>query len=158
MERQLQVLKIFQDRFKDTHVGGSVGLFLRGVDLKRSLDNSDIDLTSKTPIDFTQPLGIENTEESSDPDDFDIQYRYYPNQTSVYIKVEINVNPEKEYDTITHEGIDYRVSKLEDILFWKQKYADKGVEKHAHDLTVINGGERPEPKPVEANEVDDLPF
>lgn len=155
--RLLNVIKSFQDKFKTAHVGGSIGLMLHGIDLKRDLSNSDIDMTvdDYTPTD--KPDGFIK---SSNPNDFDHQYRININNDpalrDTYIKMDIRVSPEPSYDVITYNKINYRVSKLRDIIFWKRKYAKKGVQKHIDDLIVIDGGERPSNK----NEMstDDLPF
>jgi hypothetical protein len=158
IEKYLEAIKAFQERFPTAHVGGSIGLFLHGVDLKRSLGQSDIDMT----IDETPKIDLQIAayEESSEGSDFDGNFRINMVDNK-YIKMEIRVNPEPSFDVINYKGIDYNVSKKRDIIFWKTKYAKNGHPKHIDDLIVINGGERPEPKskPIEANEVwDDLPF
>lgn len=153
LARLLTVVKSFQDKFKTAHVGGSIGLTLHGIDLKRDLCRSDIDMTvddyilkSNKPTEYV---------ESSNPDDFDHQYRALTTGGN-YIKIDVRVSPEPSYDVITYNKINYRVSKLRDIIFWKRKYARKGVQKHIDDLIVIDGGERPVPK-IEIP-TDDLPF
>lgn len=164
MKDRLKIIREFQSRFPDSHVGGSIGLFLHGIDLKRSFDKSDVDMTVPEKIDFSQPIDIENVEESSHPEDFDYQFRFYPDRGSRYIKIDINILPEKKYVILNHGGVDYRVSKIEDILAWKHHYSMKGAGKHTDDLETIRTGVRPkegEPKaqPVATtSEVDDLPF
>lgn len=70
MKDKLEIIKMIQIRFPRTHVGGSIGLFLHGIDLKRDLSKSDIDLTSPEVLDFSNPINIEDLEESSNTEDF----------------------------------------------------------------------------------------
>lgn len=56
------------------------------------------------------------------------------------------VCPEPSFTTVEFEGIKYNVSLLNNILFWKKKYARKGVQKHIDDLITIETGVRPAPK------------
>lgn len=155
---KLKLVRDFQQRFPGSHVGGSIGLFLHGIDLQRSLDKSDVDMTIQTPIDPSQPLGIENTEESSHPEDFDYQFRHYPDGNSAYTKIDINVLPDKQSINIVYKADLYRVSLKEDILYYKKLYAEKGNQKHIDDLITIETGIRPEVKEVVMSETDDLPF
>lgn len=139
MQQYLSVIKGFQDKYPTAHVGGSIGLFLRGIDLKRELGKSDIDMT----IDFIpSDFHVDNLEESSEKHDFSNTFRAW-DKDGRYIKVDLRESPEPSFDVINFEGVDYNVSKLRDIIWWKTKYANKGIEKHKHDLIVINGGERP---------------
>lgn len=157
---KLKLIRDFQQRFPGSHVGGSIGLFLLGIDLKRSLDRSDVDMTIQTPLDLSQSLGIENTEESSNPEDFDYQFRHYPDGGDSYTKIDINISPDKGSTNVVYMGDLYRVSLKEDILFYKNLYAEKGIQKHIDDLITIETGIRPEVKEVAvtASEIDDLPF
>lgn len=152
IEDYLKTIKDFQAKFPMAHVGGSIGLFLHGVDLQRNIAQSDIDMT----IDDYLPdnTKLEFYTESSENGDFDGQFRVDVSK-SLYIKIEIRVSPEPSFDVINYNGINYNVSKRRDILFWKDKYARKGVQKHIDDLIVINGGKRPL---IPVFQIDDLPF
>ena len=46
IRKQLKVLRAFQNKYPKSHVGGSIGLRLLGVDLKRNLYYSDLDITT----------------------------------------------------------------------------------------------------------------
>lgn len=156
---KLKVVKMFQDKYPNTHVGGSLGLFLHGIDLKRDLNKSDIDLTSADDIQLVFCLeNITDLVESSRPGDFNFAFRFNHSQT-VYTKIDVRITPEPSFEVINYDGIDYNVSKVRDIIFWKKKYADNNVQKHIDDLIVINGGERPELIACTAyNSNDDFPF
>ena len=150
----LSAILEFQNQFPTAHVGGSLGLLLHGVNLKRQLTQSDIDMTMDEDI----PKGKEPVSlvEASHPQDFDRCFRRNVNDGQ-YIKIDLRINPEPSFERIQYEGNIYNVSKKRDILFWKKKYADKGVKKHIDDLIVINGGTRPDPV-VWTPDNDDIPF
>jgi hypothetical protein len=152
----LETLKDFQDKHPNSHVGGSIGLMLRGVDLKRDLSKSDLDIT----IDEFCFDGAElaDYEERSDRSDFD--YAIKRNVGAVhYVKIDIRVCPEPSFDVVNYEGVDYNVSRLVDIIYWKKKYADKGVKKHIYDLEVIITGIRTAEAFIDTDiDMSELPF
>lgn len=133
----LSTLKNFQLDYPNSHIGGSIGLFLRGIDLKRDLNLSDLDIT-------TDRFEFDSTiyDERSDANDFDYAIKK-EHQSNGYTKIDIRLDSNCKFDVITFEGISYNVSKLEDILKWKKIYADKGVKKHINDLITIETGVRP---------------
>jgi hypothetical protein len=151
IESKLKTLREFQVKHPTAHVGGSIGLFLRGIDLKRDLAKSDLDITVD---EFDLRISTEY-EERSDNNDFDFSVKDMISE-SVYVKIDIRISPEPSYDVVVFDGNSYNVSKVKDILWWKQKYADKGVDKHRDDLITIKTGIRPEVK--ETSFSDDLPF
>lgn len=164
LSQRLDFIREFQEKYPTSHVGGSIGLMLHGVDLKRDLDKVDVDLTVQAPLfldDQAHDLQISDVEESSCPEDFEYQFRKHPaGMSGPYFKVDINILKEKESDLISHDGFIYRVSKKEDILFYKLLYALKGIEKHKNDLiTIINGpASYPYVAIQPADVIDDLPF
>ena len=137
---QLAVLRAFQQKYPKSHVGGSIGLHLLGVDLKRDLWFSDLDIT--TP-EFTEKNN-DNLQHSSAVEDFDHAYQINENKTGKFFKLEIRIDDEQsDFDVVNFEGFNYNVTKKETILKWKLNYALKGVEKHIHDLFAIATGVRP---------------
>lgn len=162
VEDKLKIIQSFQQKFLGSHVGGSLGLMLQGVDLQRDLKKSDIDMTVPGEIELEDALLLDNMEQSSNPDDFDYQFRHYPDGGSAYVKIDINIAPKRKYNTVVYMDHTYRVSRIEDILAWKHYYSMKGVGKHTDDLETLRTGVRPKeiekPVPVSANEIDDLPF
>jgi hypothetical protein len=148
---KLETILEFQQAYPTSHVGGSIGLMLRGVDLKRDLRKSDLDITIDS-FDTTSDHGFV---ERSDACDFDLAIRK-DHEQGYYTKIDIRICPEPSFDVIEFDGHNYNVSKLRDILFWKQKYADKGHNKHKDDLIAIKTGVRPL-EPV-FDFTDDLPF
>lgn len=153
---KLKALKEFQDNYPTSHVGGSIGLMIRGIDLKRDLFNSDLDITIDE-YDLSKNT-IDAIEQRSDTNDFDYAIKKVYANGEAYVKIDIRVCPEPSFDIIEFNGVNYNVSKLRDILFWKKKYANKGVKKHEYDLIAIETGVRPLEPVVEPNTNDDLPF
>lgn len=158
LKEKLSIIKNFQNKYPDAHVGGSIGLYLHGIDLKRDVNKFDIDITKKYKLPEAERIPFESYQESSSPTDFDYSFRAFESDNAHYAKMEVRVTTEPGFVVIEKEGVNYNVSKLEDIIFWKQKYADKGVQKHIDDLIVINGGERPAQKQIAVNIDDELPF
>ena len=147
---KLETLKEFQENYPKSHVGGSIGLFLRGINLLRDLRNSDLDITiDEIDLNRIDLLGYEHS--SSNDFDYSIEKNIYDS----YVKIDIRICPEPSFDEITFEGIKYNVSKYRDIIFWKTKYAAKGITKHMIDLKVLKCGV---PIVVNTDYSDDLPF
>ena len=76
---KLEFLRDFQQQYPTSHVGGSMGLFLRGIDLKRDLTFSDLDIT-------INEMNVEETlkyESRSNGNDFDFSLTHlFPNNYS----------------------------------------------------------------------------
>ena len=134
MDFKLITLFEFQEKYPTSHVGGSIGLMLRGIDLGRNLSKSDLDITIDE-YDFKEG-DIEDLDLRSDFNDFDFCL-VKKSDESMYVKIDIRVSPEPSFDVIEYKGVKYNVSKLRDIIFWKKNYAEKGVQKHINDLKVI---------------------
>lgn len=129
LQKRLDIILKLQEKYPDLHVGGSIGLFLHGIDLKRDISNSDIDL-AKASDDIEKTNAIE--EHGSDGNDF----TYHMKKNG--INYEIKIDPDQKYVIKHYNGIAYRVTELETILFYKRDYADKGYEKHLNDLKNID--------------------
>jgi len=152
-KQKLVTLKEFQDKYPTSHVGGSIGLFLRGINLLRDLSKSDLDITIDEMDIESEKSVLKTYEETSDNNDFDLNIKkVLPD--GHYVKIDIRICPEPSFDVIEFEGVSYNVSKYRDIIFWKQKYAKKEVIKHRDDLETIKTGVRP----LTAVQADDLPF
>lgn len=154
IQHKLETLFEFQQLYPNSHVGGSIGLYIRGVDLKRNLYDSDLDITSDS-------FDVDKHDDligRSDNNDFDYALKKW-HDDGYYTKIDIRISPEPSFDIIEFEGKNYNVSKLKDILFWKKKYADKGVKKHQDDLITIETGVRPSQENTKEYMSDDgLPF
>ena len=62
---------------------------------------------------------------------------------NIYVKHDICVNSEQEFQVIERNGEKYNVSLFENIMKFKREYADKGVFKHKADIEAIETGVRP---------------
>lgn len=127
-QKILNTIYQLQQKYKHLHVGGSIGLYLLGFDLKREW--KDVDMCSSENIDLPNECKLRN-EFSSNGNDFDY------NITRDGIIYEIKI-AEQRYNKINYAGRVFNVTDIEVILFYKKSYADKGYEKHANDLAIIN--------------------
>jgi hypothetical protein len=147
---KLETLKEFQDNFPISCVGGSIGLMLHGIDLKRPMGCSDIDIVAKF-FDRTKYTSNDISEISNGNFDYSLRKNHLYGR---YTKIDIRINYEFSFEEIEFMGVKYNVSKKEEILFWKKIYAEKGVRKHIDDLVCIETGIRP----LEPVFEDSLPF
>ena len=137
---KLETIAEFQEKYPNSHIGGSIGLMILGYDLKRNLYDSDLDIT----VDVFNEITIKDNGlvPRSDGNDFDFSLqKNHPD--GLYTKIDIRIDPSQGFDIVEFNGLKYNVSKLADILFWKKKYSDKGVRKHEFDLIAIETGLRP---------------
>lgn len=150
---RLKTLQDFQKKHPLSHVGGSVSLYLRGINLDRDLSNTDLDIV--IPYDLSENEQKEY-ECRSDGNDFDYAVKVNCNEGN-YVKIDIRVCPEPNFDVVYFEGFKYNVSLLKDVIHWKRTYAKKGVTKHINDLALITGEYKKVIEPKIDLE-DDLPF
>lgn len=150
VDTKLEALREFQLQYPLSHVGGSIGLLLHGIDLQRDLTGSDLDIT--TPEFDTSKLA--GFDERSDANDFDVNIK--KTHGEAYTKIDIRITPEPPFTVISFDGHLYNVSLLSNIIWWKKKYAEKGVIKHKNDLITIETGVRP--IEIKEPENDLLPF
>jgi len=153
LELRFRTLRDFQEKYPTSHVGGSIGLMIHGIDLKRELHKSDLDITID---EFKLEPNQTSYEERSDGNDFDYAIKKVYGNNDIYVKIDIRITPEPSFEVVEYDGYKYNVSRVKDILFWKKKYADKCVLKHIDDLKCIETGFR-EPEVTIIND-DDLPF
>jgi hypothetical protein len=151
---KLEVLKQFQCDYPESVLGGSIGLFLHGVDLKRDLTMSDLDFCmpdcSKLVEDRLNSELVKHHQENSGSD-FRHKVNLNHKTEGYYTKVEIS---ERDCDFVYkyHEGFMYKLQTLSDILLWKAHYAFKGISKHKEDLQEIIHARFPSTKP-DPNEI-----
>ena len=142
LKEKLEFILQFQKENKNSHVGGSIGLFIRGINLQRNLDFSDLDFVTDELSSETKDKFRGEIAQSSDARDFDYALRVHHNP-KFYTKVDIRLSSEDAFDVVEFDGNLYNVSRFEDILKWKNHYANKGVTKHIDDLITIDTGVRP---------------
>lgn len=148
LQRRLTLIRKIQKEIPSSHVGGSIGLFLHGIDLGRNFIDSDLDLALSHPT--CNFLSIENVK--SDKERFyqkdktkscieidEIDYFADVNELNnqCEIKVEFKYDKTQTYKTIEFEGHSYRVTSKKTILGWKVLFASRGSKKHIDDLNKI---------------------
>lgn len=129
----LKALKSFQQKYPKAAVGGSLGLFLHGYDLKRDWGRCDIDIVVPTGTFYSIVITEDCQEQGlsiSSSSDFDFI------KDSDDFKVNIRVE-NILYEHIIYEGFQYNVQPISNIVKWKQCYANNGVQKHINDLKIL---------------------
>lgn len=131
----MSLVKRIQEKYPLIHVGGSFGLMLHGINLGREL--KDLDFCS--PVYIKMPEAFNKMERTFDfndtiydTHDFDYQGVFRE------VFIEIRIDDTQTYKLINRSGFIFKVTDIEIIKFYKQKYADKGYEKHAKDIEIID--------------------
>jgi hypothetical protein len=137
----LATVKSLQQRYPLTHIGGSVGLFLHGVRLRRWATNGIAD------IDIVTPYFILFESFEDEKDEYEVGYIDGKKSGNDFdetflinsLKVDCRIDPKQRYVIIEHEGFKYKVSTFETIMAAKMKYAVAGVQKHKDDIREMCG-------------------
>lgn len=153
----LNHLRILQEQYPLCHVGGSLGLFLHGVRLKRFLSgssNGDLDVIIPyfTLFENSKGLTFEHKNAKASANDFDETFIMTSDKGT--IKVDVRIDPKQAYEIIEYQGFRYKVSKLEIIWEAKLRYALNCQSKHLDDIYEISG----KFETVAENPVDNTPF
>lgn len=134
----LDVVKKLQEAYPLSIIGGSIALFLHGIELPRYMDgDSDLDVIMPYYIPFVNKEGMEfyESEEAFSGSTFDNAYNITVGGKS--IKMDVRIDNKETYELIEFEGFQYKVNTLVNI--WKAKldYAvkpGKSKFKHIQDL------------------------
>jgi hypothetical protein len=149
LDKRLRIYKKIQSMRPGCHIGGSIGLFLHGIDLGRNFADSDLDVCVSSPsnrrIELTgspteEILGIEEStlSSSSDMDETSFNSDLLDDSgTPIKIKIEYKLDPTQPYTLIEYKGNSYRVTKPEVIIGWKILFAMRGSKKNIEDLEKI---------------------
>jgi hypothetical protein len=128
---KLEDVRKLQTQYPLIHVGGSIGLFLHGIRLKRWKDGGvDIDIVAPffTLFEDFGDNSIEYIDGKKSSNDFD--ENFILNET----KVDCRIDPKQKYEIIEYKGFRYKVSTFETIMAAKMKYAVNGQDKHKNDI------------------------
>lgn len=120
----IDLLKDIQTKYPMFHVGGSVGLYLHGVRLKRWLESSSSDIDMVSPY-FVLPEGevgedgheIDYLDAKASANDFDETFLVDG------VKVDYRIDPKQRYEIIEYDGYKFKVSPILTILEAKMRYA-----------------------------------
>ena len=140
---KLDAVKIIQTKYPTFHVGGSIGLFLHGIRLKRLINNKSSDIDMIAPYFILPEFNSDEDDEDDEVDseykdakksgnDFDETFVLYGDFGSV--KIDYRIDPHQRYEIIEYKGFKYKVSPLMTIMDAKMKYAMNGQRKHAQDI------------------------
>jgi hypothetical protein len=140
---KLDAVKIIQTKYPTFHVGGSIGLFLHGIRLKRWINNKSSDIDMIAPYFILPEFNSDEDDEDDEVDseykdakksgnDFDETFVLYGDFGSV--KIDYRIDPHQRYEIIEYKGFKYKVSPLMTIMDAKMKYAMNGQRKHAQDI------------------------
>lgn len=136
----LDEVKKLQVQYPLIHVGGSIGLYLHGVRLRRWVSGpADIDIVAPYFVLFQSFKNggdeeeIEYIDGKKSANDFDETFIF--NST----KVDCRIDPKQRYEVIEYKGFKYKVSKFETIMEAKMRYAVKGNDKHRDDIREMCG-------------------
>lgn len=130
----IEIVKDIQEKYPESCVGGSVGLFLHQMNILIPTPSlGDIDIISKTEI------RLDNSEIDSRKMSSDFDYSMFLNNPS--IKIDVKIQEGLEYDIITFNNFDFKVCKLYIILKYIYKYAIKynHFTKYHNKVTIIDG-------------------
>ena len=141
LDTRLEIYKEIESAHPGCHIGGSIGLFLHGIDLERTFIDSDIDICSFKP--HGKRLGLEEsrngyseTELASSTDMDEICYKSEIEGDGVEkrIKIEYKYDKTQDFKFVEYKGVTYRVTLPEIILGWKVLFACRGSKKNREDL------------------------
>lgn len=151
----LHIIKHLQRKYEFS-VGGSVALYLNGLDLNRKHGEIDIDVV----MPFYQKIvpdaiisGAEEFDEKGSGNDFGLTY-VITTKDGDFLKLDIRIKPDQRYENIEYKGTIYKTSSVYQILEAKAKYAREGNKKHQDDIKKLLGLNNK----AETIEGDDPPF
>ena len=136
IDKKLELVREIQGQFPGCCLGGSLGLYLHGIKLNRSLEYCDIDIIGKCDLDKIQY----SKKLCASSDDFQQVKMVKVEDRSIKVEVSekeiVNVIG-KDFIYIQYENFAFKVHNLNSILDFKKEYANKGSRKHYEDMKVI---------------------
>lgn len=143
----LELAKEIQVKFPHFHIGGSAGLFLQGLKLKRLETNTAHDLDFCSPY-YSNILSefankSDKIEEFYDEDDSEETWGsgndFDECINLIYkgknVTIDLKIDPSQKYRVIEYKGFKYKVTPWEIVLKAKIEYSQKkGGLKHKKDL------------------------
>lgn len=153
LDKRLEIYKSIEEVHPGCHIGGSIGLFLHGIDLGRTFIDSDIDICSFRPNgkefkDIQKRYSEIGLASSTDMDEVSYRSEIEENGVDRRIKIEYKYDRTQDFNIIEYKGVTYKVTKPEIILGWKVLFASRGSKKHRADLDklgvrYLQGGQCP---------------
>jgi hypothetical protein len=142
LDKRLEIYKAIESVHPGCHIGGSIGLFLHGIDLGRTFVDSDIDICSFKPNgkefkDLQKKYSETGLASSTDMDEVTYRSEIEENGVEKRIKIEYKYDRTQNFKVVEYKGVTYRVTLPQMILGWKVLFACRGSKKHRADLEKL---------------------
>jgi hypothetical protein len=142
LDKRLEIYKAIESVHPGCHLGGSIGLFLHGIDLGRTFVDSDIDICSFKPNgkefkDLQKGYAETGLASSTDVDEVTYKSEIAEDGIENRIKIEYKYDRTQNFKLIEYKGVTYRVTLPQMILGWKVLFACRGSKKHRADLDKL---------------------
>jgi hypothetical protein len=142
LDKRLEIYKAIESVHPGCHIGGSIGLFLHGIDLGRTFVDSDIDICSFKPNgrefkDIQKRYSETGLASSTDMDEVTYKSEIAEDGVEKRIKIEYKYDRTQDFKLIEYKGVTYRVTLPQMILGWKVLFACRGSKKHRADLDKL---------------------
>lgn len=142
LDKLLEIYKKIEDLNPHSNIslGGSLGLYLHGIDLGRNFVNSDIDICCDGR---TENLSDERwyakkeTRSSTEMDGGSYITSVFKKGENKEIKIEYKIDFTQDFKKVEYKGVTYNVTLPEIILGWKILFASRGSVKHKGDLDKL---------------------
>ena len=142
LDKRLEIYKAIESVHPGCHIGGSIGLFLHGIDLGRTFVDSDIDICSFKPNgkefkDLQKKYSETGLASSTDMDEVTYRSEIEENGVEKRIKIEYKYDKTQNFKVVEYKGVTYKVTLPQMILGWKVLFACRGSKKHRADLDKL---------------------
>jgi hypothetical protein len=142
LDKRLEIYKEIESVHPGCHIGGSIGLFLHGIDLGRTFVDSDIDICSFKPTgkefkDSRNRYSETGLASSTDRDEVTYKSEIAEDGIENRIKIEYKYDKTQNFKVVEYKGVTYRVTLPQMILGWKVLFACRGSKKNRADLDKL---------------------
>ena len=140
LDKRLEIYKSIESAHPGCHIGGSIGLFLHGIDLGRTFIDSDIDICSFKPHGkklVDSRYSETDLASSTDMDEVCYESNVEENGVEKKIKIEYKYDKTQDFKLVEYKGVTYNVTLPEIILGWKVLFACRGSKKNREDLDKL---------------------
>lgn len=128
LNKHLKTVREFQYSNSETCIGGSLGLYLHNIPIRRQWGHSDIDFICR----YDNIICAKDQLFDGSHGDFQYTILKYGE-----VKCDICVNPNVTWDYIKYGQHTYRVAHIQNIMDYKIKYMNEGSLKHKNDIEFL---------------------
>lgn len=140
---RLELVEKIQTRFPDTAIGGSISIFLHGIDLQRMCVDIDL-MSTKDVAEEIKDLLVEegymfvSEKPFNGSCDFDrCVVSSKKDERGYQLKIDIKVVENLKYEIIEKNEFLFKAAPMSIIMEAKRRYAENGSMKHKQDLEYI---------------------